>query len=342
VGSLFAMPSSDGLFFASIDAAAGTITLGWWVAAGIAALLLLFLLLAIFRAGWQDALGSIVRIGLVVVGALLAWTFLDNLSERNRADERRALDQRALELSARAMAPGSVLACLDPTLSDPVETACEKAVFATPEAVAAASAFVAAEMALLSDGAEFASRKDPSYETTLASWRRPLEADRFGFVAQLLAMRDGCTPSKCDPLNLLRDVNRVRANLADRTFDGYVTRNASAWANRMRPGAPQQPAAAPVVQLPGPGITFPSSSSIPAVSIMSNEPPTASAPPPPPVAAAPPPQPAPPPPAAAAHPPAPKRAAAPPRPRPKQTNPDAPVQIGPPPAASANQQPRAQ
>src|SRR4051812_25424810 len=147
------MPSSDGLFFASIDAAAGTITLSWWVGAGIAALLLLFLLLAIFRAGWQDALGSIVRIGLVVVGALLAWTFLDNLSERNRADERRALDQRALELAGRAMAPGSVLACLDPTLGEPVETACEKVVFATPEAVAAASTFVAAGMALLTDGA---------------------------------------------------------------------------------------------------------------------------------------------------------------------------------------------
>src|SRR4051794_61030 len=199
------MPGSDGLFFASIDAAAGTITLSWWIGAAIAALLVLFVLLAIFRAGWHDALGSIVRIGLVVVGALLAWTLLDNLSERNRADERRALDQRALELSARAMAPGSVLACLDANLPDAVESACEKAVFASPESVAAASAFVAAEIALLADGADFANRKDAGYEATLASWRRPLEADRFGFVAQLLSIRDGCTAAKCDPLNALRD-----------------------------------------------------------------------------------------------------------------------------------------
>ena len=44
----------------------------------------------------------------------------------------------ALELAARALVPGSALPCLDAIAGDVVEDACEKAIFASPEATAAA------------------------------------------------------------------------------------------------------------------------------------------------------------------------------------------------------------
>ena len=48
------------------------------------------------------------------------------------------LKLRAEELAAHALSPGSSLACLDALAGDSVETACEKALFASPANVAAA------------------------------------------------------------------------------------------------------------------------------------------------------------------------------------------------------------
>ena len=84
--------------------------------------------------------------------------------ERDRADERRALDHRAAELVGRAIAPGSAIACLEATNTETVEGACERAVFASPETVAAATAYMAARLSLLADAHEYTARRDQSYE----------------------------------------------------------------------------------------------------------------------------------------------------------------------------------
>lgn len=321
------MPNFDNVPLPAVDYAAGTILLPFWAAAAAAALLLLLLFLAAFRAGFGDAVGSIFRVALIAVIAVVAWTFINRFAERDRADERRALDQRLADLTARALAPGSTLGCLEAGLGEAVEGGCEKALFASPETVGAAVNYVAARWSLLVDGIDFAGRKDPSYEAAIEGVRRALESDRFGFVAQMLTVREGCTALKCEAMSALRDANRVRANLGERTFDGLVARNAAGWSARSRPGG------APVAAMPGSaptvGLNFPSASSIPPVSIMSSEPPAPAAPP----AAAP--GPANPPTTGAI---APRRAPA--KPRPPQTA--APVPLGPPPAAAAAPQPRAQ
>src|SRR5262249_35061364 len=51
----------------------------------------------------------------------------------------------------------------------------------------------------------------------------------FGFVAHALAMRDGCTSGRCAALALLREPERVRANLSAQTFDRYVERYLPLW-----------------------------------------------------------------------------------------------------------------
>jgi hypothetical protein len=299
------------LTFPGLDQATGNITLPLWVAGVIAAALLICLFFAIFGVGWRMLIGSIAAAWLLAIAGATGYTF-SNRSDRD--EERRALDRRMLQLTASAIAPGSVLACLNANFSETVEDSCEKTIFGSPDTVAVAFAYVNARLSLLTDGLNFASRRDAGYESTLVALRRAIEADRFGFVAQVLATREGCTFAKCDALALLRDADRIRSNLNGRTFDELVARNASNWPQR---GRSETPIAA--ARPPGSSTgqwNLPSSSSIPPVSIM-NEP-AASAPP------------------VAVPAPAARRQTVPPRtaqPRPQQTNPAGPpppIQLAPP------------
>jgi hypothetical protein len=263
------MSALDAISLPVLDLAAGTVTLSLWAAGGV---LLVFLAVALSRGALGRMVASIAAVGLVGVTVVAAFVLI---SRSDRAEERRALDRRLNELSERVIAPGSVLACLDAGIAEALEGSCEKAVFASAETVAAATTLVDARLALLSDGLEFAARSDPNYEKAMAGLRRAMEVDRFGFVAQVLAAREGCTPAKCDALQWFHEPSRIRANLNERTFDGMVARNASSWPSHARGGTPvaAAPAAAPVT-----GITFPSAASIPPVSIMNNEPGTSAAP----------------------------------------------------------------
>jgi len=268
------------MLFPDIDVAAGTVTLAMWQSVILAGLLLVLLFLAIYRAQWPTVVGPAVRLSLVLFGIVAAWTLLDRLAERDRADERRALDQRILELSARAFVPGSPLGCLEANLGETMDAVCEKAVFAGPETIAAATAYVAGSVSLLADAV--ANGWDVYYDAALAALRHRLEIDRFGLVAQVLA-GEGCSAAKCEKFALFADPSRVSANLKARTFENLVARHSAGWPQSASAAGPAAPAAppAPVVAAPpapgpapsvGSGINFPSAASIPPVSIMTNEP----------------------------------------------------------------------
>jgi len=111
--------------------------------------------------------------------------------------------------------------------------------------------------------------------------RRAIEADRYGFVAHTLALRDGCSSQSCKAFTLLRDPARVRANLSGQTLDRYLDHYTAVWAQA--PDVPVADAGATqtaAIGLPGApnprrvpvDIDFPSAASIPAVSIMNPEP----------------------------------------------------------------------
>jgi hypothetical protein len=294
----------DKIAIPGLDAAAGTLILPLWAAGAAAGLLLLLLLLALFRGGFAAVIGSLVRLAFLLLAAVIAWKYLPALIDRDRTEERRVLDQRLNELTARVLAPNSVLGCLEPGLGDAVDNACEKELFAGPDTVGAATALVAARWSLLTSALDYA-RRNPNYDANLDGLRRTLQADRYGFLAQVLATREGCTAAKCEGLEKLADPSRVRANLNERTFEGLVARNAVAWANRPKGG----PVAAVPGTAPASGVNFPSAASIPPVSIMNSEPGAAA-------------------PAAA---PTPPRRAAPPPPRAVRPAAAQPAQISPPP-----------
>ncbi len=160
---------------------------------------------------------------LVLLGALIATV----LPWSDDAALRRSVEMRAAELTARAIAPGSALACLDAVANPEVELACEKALFATPEAVAIAVAYVDARISLLAASASLAAR-DPGYQPSFERMRRALEADRFGLVAHVLTTR-GCTAAGCPDLKHLRNSGPILANMKAQTFDGHVSLRANAW-----------------------------------------------------------------------------------------------------------------
>ncbi len=251
-----------------------------WVAVGSASLLVLVvsaLVLGRSRTGRWLAAERRVLIGLgAALTGSLTWACLDGVAMRS---ERNALEMRAQQLNAQAMVAGSPLACLDPLAGDAVEGACEKAVFASPESVAATTAYVAAQFALLADMADYRSHGAGDIDRVLLPLRHTLEADPFGFLAHVLVVRDGCTSDNCPALALLRDPAHVRTNLIAQTLDHFVDHYREFWGK-----APEVPVAAVTDTPAAPSaetaagkhkvvnIDFPSAASIPPISIMNPEP----------------------------------------------------------------------
>jgi hypothetical protein len=234
---------------------------------------------------------------LVLVGVVAALIVSDRSSGEHNA-ERRAIEARAAELTARAISPGSALACLDAIANAEVETACEKTLFASPETVAVALTYIDARLSLLASSMALAER-DSSYRPPLERMRRAIEDDYFGLAAQVMTTR-GCTPTRCLEFALLKNTTRIVSNMQARTFDVRVGLHAAAWANGAALAATPPPSSPPsmastvpggpagLASMPPPvlpiataaspaapppkGIDFPSAASIPPVSIMSAEP----------------------------------------------------------------------
>jgi hypothetical protein len=246
---------------------------GWeiWAIAALAGLVCMLLVRA--RSWWQ---GALLRLAALAVAVVAVLGYFHWVNDRDRAAERRALQAREAGLAARVLAPGSPLACLDGDAGDSVETACEKALFATPETAAAAVTYVTARLSLLADALAL---DDPELASTVAGLRRALQLDRYGIAAHVLASRDGCSVESCQAFAWVDDPTALKANLKARAFNGYVRRYETAWkAEPAKPAVAATPAPAtpepPAIQ---PSFSsrydFPSSDSIPAVSIMNKEPP---------------------------------------------------------------------
>ena len=97
----------------SHDSLTGTFVLLLWATGVVTALVIVIGVMAFREFGVRDTLDVLLRGAAVLIVAVLAWAWLDYSVMRDQVAERRALDARAAELTARAIAPGSALACLD-------------------------------------------------------------------------------------------------------------------------------------------------------------------------------------------------------------------------------------
>jgi hypothetical protein len=242
----------------------------------------LVLLATLLRAEKSVANGALTVITFLAVAIAVAATVrsFGGVNPRGKADPQ-SLPQTTSSLPA--------LSCLDGLAGDTVEAACEKALFATAESTAAAVSYTAGQIARLSSFGDLAAA-NAVMTPELSALRRTLERDHYGLVANVLRVRDGCTPTDCSFFKSLSDPKQIAANMIDRSYEGLIVRYASGWNNTNTNGAgagangpgaagptstsatqPSVPAGRP---LSG---DFPNSSSIPPVSIMTAEPPTSSA-----------------------------------------------------------------
>ena len=251
--------------------------LDWQIAAiAVAVALVCAMLVRRSASRWRSAVARTI----VFVAALIAvFGYFLVAADRDLSAERRALQTREADIAARSLNPGSALGCLSGIANDTVETACEKAVFARPETVAAAVAYVTAQLDVLADAARLIGVDDEDFGPALAGLRRAIALDRYGVVAHVLATREGCTAESCWAFSLVSDPSVLKANLKGRAFDTYVERYQVAWNKPEEPAKPAdvpQAKAAPEQQ-PSASFAsrydFPSAASIPPVSIMNPEPP---------------------------------------------------------------------
>ncbi|MCK9918629.1 hypothetical protein MXD81_56850 [Microbacteriaceae bacterium K1510] len=237
----------------------------------------------------------LLAVAAIATVALAAFAIIERMVAGEHAAERRALLARQTELTGRALMPGSPLACLAGGVGETVGNGCEKAVFADAATAAAALSFTAARLVLLQDARRLG---DADVATALAGDRRAIELDRFGLAAQVLTDRDGCTPERCAAFALIGETGALQSNMKAHVYDQYVSRYAAGWGRALAPVAAPAPGpqaglppvipvtpdpalAADGVQPQPPAATghpvdpkwdFPSSDSIPAVSIMNSEP----------------------------------------------------------------------
>jgi hypothetical protein len=218
------------------------------------------------------------------------------------------------------------LSCIDEMAGDAVLAACEKVLFGSAESVAAAVAYAASQITLLTSLGDVAAANNGAGSDLLAL-RRAVERDRYGLMAYVLTARDRCTPTACRAFRSLTEPRQIAANMEDRVYEGLVMRYAASW-NTPQAATGMIAALPPSLPTGKPtNAEFPTSASTPAVNIMTPEPPLGAAPKPSSAAASP---------AAsrpaAATPPAPTQAQAAakkPPPAPKRPSSAAPVQLAP-------------
>jgi hypothetical protein len=241
-----------------------------WLTLAAAGFFGIIVLITLIRAEKSVANGALTVITLLAIGVAVAATIQGFGPEGRSAGETRSLPPTTASLPP-------ALACIDDLAGETVLTACEKALFGSAESAAAAVSYAASQLTRLTALGEVAAANGSMTSETQAL-RRAIERDRYGLMAQVLSVRDRCTPSACPAFRALTDYHQIAANMDERTYDGLISRYAPQW---NAPTAATGPLAALPPSMPSGKPTnaeFPTAASTPAVSIMTPEPPAAATP----------------------------------------------------------------
>ena len=164
--------------------------------------------------------------------------FLDAAAVRDHGAERRALETRAAELTAQALAPGSALACLEhwpARVSRPPakrRSLPRRRPWRAPPPMSRRGSRSWRTWSAYTSAAARASTACCC--RCAARWR----ADRFGFLRMCLRCATAAPAENCKALALLHDPSRVRANLSAQTLERYLDHYLTVWAQ-----APDNPVA---------------------------------------------------------------------------------------------------
>lgn len=249
-----------------------------WLAVIVAAIVVVVLIVAVLRSEGSMPRGGLIFVCVLAIGAAAFFVMnrgpkaavesastAPSIVTAPMAGDRRSAPPMTASLPA--------LSCLDGIAGESVESACEKALFASADSTAAAVSYAAAQITRLASFGN-AAAADKIMSPDLNALRRTIERDRYGLAAQVLMARNGCTSTVCPFFQSLTNTTQITGNMNERLYDGLVGRYASSW---NAPPSPA-PAAVPPVAALGPpqgkplSGDFPSASSIPPVNIMTPEP----------------------------------------------------------------------
>ncbi|HEV7877364.1 hypothetical protein [Bradyrhizobium sp.] len=259
-------------------------TFPMWLTLAAGSFFALVLLITLLRAEKSVANGALTVITLLAIGVAVAATI-------RGFGPGGATASRGAQSSQPMTAALPALSCVDDLAGEVVLAACEKVLFGSADAAAAAVSYAAARLSQLTSFGDVASANN-NMTPELSTLRRSVERDRYGLMAYVLAARDRCQPAECAAYRSLTDHNQIAANMDERIYESLILRHSSSW---NAPVTPAAPAAGAVAALPPSLPTgkptnaeFPSAASTPPVNIMTPEPPlgsTAAAPRPSPAAA---------------------------------------------------------
>ncbi len=242
-------------------------TFPMWLTMAAAGFFALIVLVMVLRADRSVANGMLAVITLLAIGVTSVAAL-------------RGFDPDSRGASGEAGSPAPVMAalpalsCIDDLAGETVLAACEKALFGSAEATAAALSYAATQLSRLT---AFGDAASANLTPDLQALRRAVERDRYGLMAHVLLVRDRCTPSDCAAFQSLTNRQQVVSNMDERVYDGLVMRYSSSWnaPAAMAPVAtlaPSMPTGKPT------NAEFPSAASTPPVNIMTPEPGTSAAP----------------------------------------------------------------
>jgi hypothetical protein len=247
-------------------------TFPMWITLAAAGFFGLIVLITLLRAEKSVANGALTVITLLAVGIAVAATIRGyGPAGRSGSGETRSVAQ----VSAAGL---PALSCIDDLAGDIVLSACEKALFGSPESTAAAVTYTASQITRLTAFGD-AAIANRSMSPELQALRHAVERDRYGLAAQALVSRDHCTPTQCAAFRSLTDQHRIASNMEEHLYESMIARYSPGW---NAPAASVGPVAvmAPTTMATGrpTNAEFPTAASTPAVSIMAPEP-TATPPP---------------------------------------------------------------
>jgi hypothetical protein len=238
-----------------------------WLTLAAAGFFGIIVLVTLLRAEKSVANGVLTVITLLSIGVAVAATI-------------RGFGPPGASAAPETQSPPEVIAtlpalsCIDDMASEPVLLACEKTLFGSPEAAAAAVSYASSRITRLTAFGDVATANQNATPEFLAL-RRAVEHDRYGLMAYVLLTRDHCSPADCAAFRSLTDYTQIAANMEEHVYDGLVSRYAPIWNAPVASGPAMGALAALPPSMPTGKPTnadFPSAASTPPVSIMTPEP----------------------------------------------------------------------
>src|SRR3954467_13932117 len=209
-------------------------TFPMWLTLAAAGFFAVILLLTLARAERSVANGALTVITLLAIGVAVAATIRGFGSDG-------ASTARGNQPPQFVTAALPAMSCIDDLAGETALTACEKALFGSADAAAAAVSYAAARITqLTSFGDVPTANKNMTPE--LSTLRRSVERDRYGLIAYVLSARDRCQPGECAAYRSLTDHNQIAANMDERIYEGLILRYSASW-NAPATPAPAAPAA---------------------------------------------------------------------------------------------------